>query len=335
MTVNDLPTVSNHDAAHDLEASPGGAAPTPERRAPREAPVGPYRRRESDRPIFVLFTTTSGDAEALKALKRMVHGLRTQSDEGAKIDATLLVQQDAAGTEAVARAIDAPPFLRVVSGGRRMSLSAARNQMLELAARERLIGADDVVAFPDDDSWYPSGLLRRIEAAFLSDPFFDLFFCRYGSAPVDAENAPRRKNPRAATVVTHASSNTLFVRGRLAAELGDFDEDLGVGTANKSGEDLDYALRAHFRGDQTAFIDAPLVGHRDKDAGVRARYYRGSLLVLARYACASGEMLRLFLRKVLIGFYFIGKKQLGFGEVASAVGAALGGIGRSAKSTAK
>lgn len=278
---------------------------------------------------FVLLTTTSGASDQEVAYcRRMIAGLRAQEADGVAVLSVLLVQQDAAITAEFIEAIEPPSYMHVISAGARMPLSDARNRMLEICEREKLIGANDILAYPDDDSWYPPQLLKRIQNLFEKNPFCDFFFCCYGSEPLEAELGQLISNPSSAAVVTHASSNTIFVRGRIANEIGGFDPELGVGTKNKSGEDLDYAIRAHFAADQSAFSPLKLVGHRDKDPAIRAKYYRGSLIVLGRYALLSGGMLWLFLRKLAIGAVFGVLLRLSPGELFSAIGAALWSFGR-------
>lgn len=276
---------------------------------------------------FVLLTTTSGAEDAVGFCKRMIAGLRAQETDGVEMLSILLVQQDEATTAAFAEKIGAPSYMRVISGGGRMPLSDARNVMLRICADEQLIAANDIVAYPDDDSWYPEKLLKKIHLLFDKDPFFDFFFCCYGSDPKAIELGRLVANPGAKAVVTDASSNTTFVRGRVANAIGGFDPELGVGTKNKSGEDVDYAIRAYFSSDQTGFSPVQLVGHRDKDPAIRAKYYRGTLIVLSRYALLSTGMMWLFLRKLAIGAVFGVLLRLGPGELLGAFAVALRGFG--------
>lgn len=279
-------------------------------------------------PKVVLLTTTSGDEDAVANLERMLKGLRQQAEGGANLCSIILVQKDEAETETLKARLDPPPFVEMIPCGGRMSLSAARNVMLGYAAEAGLIASDDVVAFPDDDSWYRPGFLTKIQYLFTSDPFFDFFFCRYGSAPVACHLSRCKDAPSAQTVITNASSNTIFVRGRLANLIGGFDEELGVGAKYKSGEDLDYALRAFFHADQRAYLDAAVVGHRDKNPAIRAKYFRGSLLVLSRYAATSMAMAVALLRKLAVGALLVATFRLGAGEYCGSIRTAIGALGR-------
>ncbi|MEM9724348.1 MAG: hypothetical protein AAF909_02660 [Pseudomonadota bacterium] len=281
-------------------------------------------------PKVVLFTTTSGDAAAEEMLARMIDGLRMQAGSGAILQSFVLVQQNAALTKALRDRLDPPHFVTFIAGGGRMSLSAARNKMLSHAFEHDLIAPDDVVAFPDDDSWYPAELLSKIQYLFASDPFFDFFFCRYASTTDMCLLSRCAPGPTAQTVISNASSNTIFVRGRLAVLLGGFDETLGVGAKHRAGEDLDYAIRAFLGADQSSYLDAALVGHRDKDPKISAKYFGGSLLVLSRYGLLSRALLGAFLRKLGVGGLFMLTGRLGPANLFRSITVALGQFGRSA-----
>jgi len=196
-----------------------------------------------------------------------------------------------------------PAFLHPIATPGRVSLSSARNIVLRRLTAAQGIGADSLVAFPDDDCWYPPGLLAQVAALFSRDPQLDFWFCRYASRPgqstlIDAQP----KVARMSEIVRNASSNTIFMRGRVVNAVGEFDEALGVGTPAGGSEDLDYVLRAWRAARKTAYCNQALVGHRDKFQELLARYYASGLLVLARHAefGASSE----FYRKIAVGFYY-------------------------------
>ena len=166
-----------------------------------------------------------------------------------------------------------------------------------------------MVAFPDDDCWYPAGFLRQVVELFGRQTELDFWICRYGSQPVVESFAHVRPAlARTREVVRNASSNTMFLRGRVVGSIGGFDERLGVGTPMGGSEDLDYALRASQASRQTAYLDSVLVGHRDKSPEIRARYYRSSLTVLARHARHGARSE--FLRKIAVGAYLVLRNEL-------------------------
>jgi len=202
-----------------------------------------------------------------------------------------------------------PAFVRPVAVAGRVPLSTARNILLRQLAAQGAIAADTLVAFPDDDCWYPPGFLLQVATLFARHPELDFWFCRYASNPSQAsfgEADPGVAN--SADIVRNASSNTIFMRGRVVTAIGEFDEGLGVGTPMGGAEDLDYVLRAWRAARRTAYCDAALVGHRDKSRELLARYYGSSLMVLARYARngVAGE----FRRKIAVGMYYVLRRRL-------------------------
>lgn len=223
----------------------------------------------------------------------------------------LLQSCDSAGLAAFAAA--APPWVSAVAIAGRVPLSLARNVLLRNLLEDGSLGPDALVAFPDDDCWYPGGFLGQVASLFCRDPTLDFWFCRYASQP--REEAFASVDPVRATtaeIVRNASSNTIFLRGRVVRAVGDFDEALGVGTPLGGSEDLDYALRAGRLSRKTTYRNAALVGHRDKSPGVRARYYASSLLVLARHARHGARAE--FLRKLAVGAYLTMRRELAVRE---------------------
>jgi hypothetical protein len=229
-----------------------------------------------------------------------------------------LLLQNCDSEELAAFAGAAPEFVRPVAVAGRVPLSMARNRLLRGLIADGSIGPDALVAFPDDDCWYPDGFLSQVAALFARDAALDFWFCRYASQPIrESFAAAEPAGARTGEIVRNASSNTIFLRGRVVTAIGEFDEALGIGTPMGGSEDVDYALRARRAARKTAYRDAALVGHRDKSSSVRARYYASSLLVLARYARhgAASE----FLRKIAVGAYLMLRHELGVRDFAKAL----------------
>jgi hypothetical protein len=277
----------------------------------------------------LLFSTTDMQAGRDALRDRMLASLldTERSLGGAQLTLHLLLQ-NCGDDELRAFAGSAPAFVRPVGVPGRVPLSTARNLMLRPLLTQRAIRPDALIGFPDDDCWYPAGFLRQVVALFQGDATLGLWFCRYGSQPLEtrfAETAPR--SARMSEVVRNASSNTLFLRGRVVDAVGEFDETLGIGTPLGGAEDLDYALRAHRVAGKTAYGAAVLVGHRDKSPETRVRYYTSSLIVLARHA-RHGTW-RELLRKVAIGVYHTLRGELGCATFAAALRRASCGAIRS------
>ncbi len=156
-------------------------------------------------------------------------------------------------------------------------LSRARNVGMA-SARGRL------VAFPDDDCWYPQDLLGRVASSFEADETIDILTC----ATRDAEGAHSNGTFLAQSApLTHrnvwkaGNSNGIFLRLAPALAVSGFDETLGAGSGSPfgSGEETDLLLRLIRAGSRGRF-DANLFVHHDQvdripDAGTlrRARLY--------------------------------------------------------------
>lgn len=251
-----------------------------------------------------LFTTTDWRGPRRADLARLLDSVERSRAAGVRIHHHLLLQNCLPETLAAERAA-LPAESRISAIPGRVSISAARNQLIAAALAETGLEANDVVAFPDDDCWYADGFLARLEAAFAAQPRLDLLLCRVAHDPEDGLNGLRDIAPaKPAQIVRLSMSNSIFVRGALAATLGAFDPTLGLGTPVRGGEDTDYAVRALLAGNVTGFIDRPLVGHPPADRHAAARYYHGAAIVLARYAHRQPALMREYLRKLLVGLVF-------------------------------
>jgi hypothetical protein len=256
-----------------------------------------------------LFLTTAdiGSVGRRGALDRLLETVEAFRGEQSAVDVRLaLLLQRSSATEATELAARYD-WLDVRAVDRRVSLSSARNILLS-EVTDTMTG-ETVVAFPDDDAWYPPGTLARIAGAFASDTSLDLLFCRYGPEPSCAPSAAVVE-PSLQEVISFASSNTIFVRGSVAAVVGKFDEQLGVGGAIMGGEDTEYALRAYYAARRTGYIDHPLVGHRAANKELTSKYYPGSLVAIARHAPRSVAGRISLARKIAVGIVHVASRRL-------------------------
>lgn len=275
-------------------------------------------RAESNMNLILISTTDMKGGRA-DVRDRMLHAL-VESERtlgGDRMVLAFLLQNcppDALHTTAMAL----PAFVRPVAVAGQVPLSTARNILLRQLATDGAIAADTLVAFPDDDCWYPPGFLQQVAMLFARNPQLDFWFCRYASNPSQARFAEAEPGiARPAEIVRNASSNTIFMRGRVVNAIGEFDEGLGVGTPLGGAEDLDYVLRACRAARRTAYWDAALVGHRDKSRQLLARYYASSLVVLARHA--RNGVSREFHRKIAVGIYYVLRRRLALAEFGRAL----------------
>lgn len=142
-------------------------------------------------------------------------------------------------------------------------LSHARNVGLSVAH-------GDVVAFPDDDCWYPPNLLQEVEEILSTTPHLD------GVTGSSWDEHGRPSGGRLAAksgpidlfdVWAKGISYTIFLRKGVCDAVGTFDETLGVGagTAFGSGEETDYLIRALKAGKQLSYFSQLRVFHPNKE----------------------------------------------------------------------
>lgn len=139
------------------------------------------------------------------------------------------------------------PVLRKHEGLTIRHLRSARG-----LSRARNIGLPhakgDIIAFPDDDCWYPERLLATVTEWFSLHPEFGVLFAILR----DADNQPvGPKWPDHGCLWTKGNvwecgiSSTAFLRREVTEAIGLFNEKIGLGAATpyQSGEDVDYFVR--------------------------------------------------------------------------------------------
>jgi hypothetical protein len=280
---------------------------------------------------LILLTTTNYHAARQAELDRLFNSIAAFRDAPRACPLThyvLLQQFEEAQSAAFARS--APAFVVPLAVPAALSLSAARNILLERAKEDLSLSGEGVVAFPDDDCWYPDGFLHALANIF-ADPSLDMFVCGYGLEPV-ALDATQSKQAGFSGVTGCVSSNSMFLRAKLVRALGQFDEGIGVGTANNGGEDLEYALRALSTSRRALCNPRALVGHPGRDRIRRAKYYAGGLIAIGLHATASPGAVVAFIRKLLVGAALVGLGELKLSRYLSAVRATAARVWRSSRS---
>ena len=120
-------------------------------------------------------------------------------------------------------------------------------------SRARNVGlqhfSGDVVAFPDDDCWYPPDTLRNVACAFSENSLCDGFTGRGvdDSRPSDYLFFSRRSGwVNKKNVWRCSTSISIFLRSHVIRTVGPFDESLGAGTqyGRHAAEEGDYLIRA-------------------------------------------------------------------------------------------
>jgi glycosyltransferase involved in cell wall biosynthesis len=233
----------------------------------------------SQRPALSLLLCTIGRTEPLL---RLLHSLVVQTKTNFEI---VVVDQNPPG---VLEPVLAPfaASLNIVHCHAPPGLSRARNVGLAQCKGE-------VLAFPDDDCWYPHDLVARVAALFQTWPNIDV----HSGRTLDAEGRPSlglflaQDAPITKQNVWFAgNSNSLFVGTAAARCVGGFDESLGVGaqTQFKSGEETDFVLRLLAQGSKGRFYHDLFVHHDQvlDDGAIALRRAQA-------YAPGFGRVLRL------------------------------------------
>jgi glycosyltransferase involved in cell wall biosynthesis len=163
---------------------------------------------------------------------------------------------------------------------------------LNRGRNEGLRHADgDIVAFPDDDCWYPADLLQHVVERFREHPEWDGLTVR----TTDSAGRPSSMRwDRTAgpidrfSVWRRAQSIGIFLRSPVVEAVGEFVEDLGPGTGWASGDETDYLLRA-LRAGFVLYYDPSLSVHHEWP---EVRFDRASARRAYRYGLGNGRVLR-------------------------------------------
>jgi len=193
----------------------------------------PYRRYVR----IGLVCSTIGRAESIDDLLGSLHGqsrLPAQVvivDQGDRDDVRVVVK----------RWEDRLPVQHIPCDGR--GLSHGRNRGLD--ALEEI----DVIGFPDDDLFYPPGLLELLHGKFAANTGLAGVCGRVvfrGASGSRMHSAPIAQALDRTTVWALAMEGAMFVRSNVIASVGKFDETLGVGGSTRwqSGEGTELLIRA-------------------------------------------------------------------------------------------
>ncbi len=138
-------------------------------------------------------------------------------------------------------------------------LSYARNIGISVAQ-------GDIIAFPDDDAFYPENLLEQVNKAFLLNSYLSGLTGRCLDIEGKIAAAACDKNSGAVTrhnVWKRGVATTLFLQRQVIEDVGCFDEQLGLGapTSYLSGEETDLVLRAISKGHYIEYDPKLIVFH--------------------------------------------------------------------------
>jgi glycosyltransferase involved in cell wall biosynthesis len=155
------------------------------------------------------------------------------------------------------------------------------------ATRARNLGlaevSSDLVAFPDDDCWYPDDALDRVVNAFQEHPEWDALS---GTSCDESGRPTQLRWDRAAGVITRSNvfrraiTFTVFMRRSLIESLGEWDETFGPrpgpdGTFGGASDESEYLLRALAQGFTIGYEPSIRIVHADFTPSVRDRSSMG------------------------------------------------------------
>jgi hypothetical protein len=235
--------------------------------------------------------------ERLTQLERLLRSVQAQAP-----DARVLIADQSQG-RAVGDVADGFSCAQVLTSGR--GLSRGRNACLETLEQDE----PAVVLFPNDNTWYPPGVLTAIQSRMESaelDVLSGRLEYRDGSAPFPVplgRTNLRPENAAFAMSATLAVNSSWFTRGIR------FDESLGAGARSpyQAGEETDLLLtllaqgaRAELHADLVIFGEdatgaMPLSQQLRKTWG----YSRAHTYVLRRHGLSRKELIRALVRPLM------------------------------------
>lgn len=166
-------------------------------------------------------------------------------------------------------------------------LSRARNVGLEKIHGE-------IVAFPDDDCWYPPNLLEAVSRFFDGSPEWEGLTGRCTDELGRISMGRFDKKPGQVTYYKlwrRLTSFTIFLKSDAVAKCCGFDETLGVGAGTPWGaaEEMDFMLRGLERGIRV-YYDPNLIVYHPLTV---ARYDQSALVRHSSYSKGMGRVLAL------------------------------------------
>ncbi len=176
------------------------------------------------------------------------------------------------------------PALKVRHVRSERGASKARNRGLRMAEGE-------VLAFPDDDCWYPPELLRNVKDWFEGNPEYAVLLTAMRDErgrSMEPKFGPGRGACTKRSVLQCAVTFNAFVRAKAVTAMGLFREDIGPGTSSpyQSGEDLEYLIRPVQFGMPVWYEPSFTVFHPDLNDRTRL------LRTAQAYALGVGHVLR-------------------------------------------
>ena len=199
-----------------------------------------------------LILATKGRVEEIQLF---IQSLTRQGD--VTMELIVVDQNEDSRLEAILKELNLPfPIIHLRSES---GLSRSRNVGVAFAT-------GDIIAFPDDDCWYPDGLLTRVVSELETQSYVDGLTGRSEDGrgrPSGGAFGRRKGRVDVKNVWKTGISYTIFLRSAVCAAVGPFDEELGVGAPTRfgSGEETDYLIRASNLGLNIQYLPDLVVYH--------------------------------------------------------------------------
>jgi GT2 family glycosyltransferase len=165
-------------------------------------------------------------------------------------------------------------------------LSRSRNSALPLIR-------GDIIAFPDDDCIYEMDTLAQCATVFMETPHIHVLLGRVFdlNETITTPSLSVVHKLNYVSLFCHSSSIAQFHKKECIQAVGDFDEEMGIGSATlfQAGEDTDYVLRAFYAGFEVFYAPSVMVRHPSvnlRDAALPAKtraYARGRMRLLHKH----------------------------------------------------
>jgi glycosyltransferase involved in cell wall biosynthesis len=183
-----------------------------------------------------MFSLIVATLDRLDEMERLLNSLEAQTNKDFEV---IVVDQNS--DDRLQNVLQSHPNLSIRHLRSARGISRARNVGLPYAM-------GDIIAFPDDDCWYPPQLLAEIKAWFGANLQFGAVY----TALRDGGNRTiGPKWPATSCIATreklfsYGISPNAFLRRSLTDVIGLFNENLGIGSPTRfqAGEDMDYFTR--------------------------------------------------------------------------------------------
>jgi len=164
----------------------------------------------------------------------------------------------------------------------------------------------DIIAFPDDDCWYPDDFFKMIDHQFKENPGVSGFIgVAVNKDHIHSVGCPNKQAGEVSRygILISAASACIFLTSELVRRVGIFDESLGLGAETPWGasEEADFLIRAYDQGFKLFFNPEIKLFHPVIEASFDSQYYERAY----RYGDGYGRVLKKnHFSIILVGWVF-------------------------------